>query len=143
MLKLACETRIRATPETVFGIITDIRRYAEWNPWNVRGEGEPVPGATIGITALVGKREMKVKHKILELRPFDRFVWCDVGFASHLFYSERARYLQRDGDGVHYRVELTTTGPLAWLVEWQMARSLHASMAAEMEALKQRAEARG
>ena len=143
MLKLACETRIAAAPETVFAIITDVGRYDEWNPWNVRGEGTAVAGATIGITALVGKREMQVKHKILELRPCERFVWCDVGLATHFYYSERARSLHRDGDGVRYRVELTTTGPLAWLVKLSMGRSLHASMLAEMEALKRRAEARG
>jgi hypothetical protein len=143
MFKVACETLIRARPETVYGLLADVARYSEWNPWNIRGEGTAAPGQVITITAKLGKREMKVNHRILVMEPNQRFVWCDLGWFTMLAYGERARYLSRNGDGVHYRVELTITGPLAWLVKWQMLRALETGMQAETDALKRVAEARG
>jgi hypothetical protein len=70
-------------------------------------------------------------------------VWCDLGWFTKLAYGERGRYIRRQGDAVHYRVELNITGPLAWLVKWQMEPTLKQGIEAETLALKQRAEARG
>jgi hypothetical protein len=143
MFKLACETVIRAKPETVYGILSDLPRYAEWNPFNIRGAGVAAPGNTVRITARLGKREMTVSHKILVMERNAAFVWCDLGWFTKFAYGERARYLHDEGGSVRYRVELSITGPLAWLVKWQMAPLLQGGMQAETDALKKRAEAHG
>jgi hypothetical protein len=143
MFKLAAKTLIRAQPATVYGIISDIASYADWNPWNVRGEGTAEEGKTIAITAKLGKRQLTVHHRILVAKPNETFIWCDLGWFTRLAYGERARYLEPHRDGVNYRVELTISGPLAWFVRWQMQRDLETGLRAEMEALKRRAELRG
>jgi hypothetical protein len=143
MFKVACETVIRAKPETIFGLISDVQRYAEWNPFNVKGKGTVEEGNTITITAQLGKRRLDVNHKILVKRPNERLIWCDLGWFTALAYGERARYLDARADGVHYRVELVITGPLAWFVKYQMHHALQSGMQAETDALKRVAEARG
>ena len=143
MFKLAVETVIRAAPATVYDILADLPRYGEWNPFNIRGVGTPAPGNTVRITARLGRREMTVSHKILVMEPGAAFVWGDLGWFTHFAYGERARYIHHDNGVVRYRVELCITGPLAWLVKWQMAPTLQRGMQAETDALKVRAEARG
>ena len=144
MFKLACETVIRAAPTTVYDILADLPRYGEWNPFNIRGVGVAAPGKTVRITARLGKREMTVSHKILVMEPGAAFVWGDLGWFTKFAYGERARYIERGEDGVvRYRVELSITGPLAWLVKWQMSPLLLGGIQAETDALKLRAEARG
>jgi uncharacterized protein YndB with AHSA1/START domain len=136
MLKLTSETRIAAPPAAVFEAMTDLDGYARWNPWNVRGAGRAVEGELVDITVKLGRRTPHVRHRILEVKPHERFQWCDVGWFTRVAYGQRTRTLQPDGDGVRYHVELTVSGPLAWLVKWQMGRDLERGLAEETAALK-------
>jgi hypothetical protein len=34
------EIEIQATPETIWGVLTDLGKYAEWNPLLYRAEGK-------------------------------------------------------------------------------------------------------
>jgi hypothetical protein len=141
MLKLAQEALIEAPAGTVFEVITDLPRYAEWNPWIVKAAGTPTEGATIQVRSLVGGRIMKVDHRILRSKPDAEFRWCDLGWFTRLAYGERARGLEPRGEGkVAYRVELTITGPFSSLVKAVLGRSLAHGLKAETDALKVRAE---
>jgi hypothetical protein len=141
MLKLAQEALIEAPAGTVFEVITDLPRYAEWNPWIVKAAGTPTEGATIQVRSLVGGRIMKVDHRILRSKPDAEFRWCDLGWFTRLAYGERARWLEPRGEGkVAYRVELTITGPFSSLVKAVLGRSLAHGLKAETDALKVRAE---
>jgi hypothetical protein len=141
MLKLAQETLIDASAGTVFDVITDLPRYAEWNPWILKAAGTPSEGATIRVRSLVGGRLMKVDHRILRSKQDAEFRWCDLGWFTRFAYGERARWLEPQGDGkVTYRVELTITGPFSSLVKAVLGRSLAWGLKAETDALKLRAE---
>jgi hypothetical protein len=141
MLKLAQETLIEASAGTVFDVITDLPRYAEWNPWIVKAAGTPSEGATIRVRSLVGGRSLRVDHRILRSQKDAEFRWCDLGWFTRFAYGERARWLEPRGEGkVSYRVELTITGVLAPVVKALLGRSLARGLKAETDALKQRAE---
>jgi hypothetical protein len=141
MLKLAQEALIDAPAGTVFDVITDLPRYAEWNPWILKAVGTPSEGATIRVRSLVGGRLMRVDHRILRSKPDTEFRWCDLGWFTRLAYGERARWLEPRGEGkVSYRVELTITGVLAPVVKAVLGRSLAWGLEAETRELKQRAE---
>ena len=88
----------------------------------------------------LGSRTMQVKHKILEMHPGRRFVWCDTGWFTAVAFGQRARTLAPVGDAVHYRVELSVRGPLAWLARLIHGNALKAGLQAETAALKQQAE---
>ena len=141
MLKLAQEALIDAPAGTVFDVITDLPRYAEWNPWIIRAAGTPSEGAEITVRSLVGGRPLRVNHRILRSQKDREFRWCDLGWFTRLAYGERARWLEPRGEGkVSYRVELTITGVLAPVVKAVLGRSLAWGLEAETRALKQRAE---
>jgi hypothetical protein len=141
MFRVVHEVDIAAPAATVFDIITDIARYPEWNPWNVRGEGVVAEGAVVRATARIGKREMVVAHRILDLKRDEIFRWCDLGWFTVLVYGETAHHLQARGDQVRYRAELTITGPLAWLVKLWLGARLERGLLDETLALKAHAEA--
>jgi hypothetical protein len=140
-MKLEQEILIDAPAGTIFDVITDLPRYAEWNPWIVRAAGTPSEGATIKVKSLLGKRSIAVEHRILRSRRDSEFCWCDLGWFTRLAYGERARWLEpRAGGKVSYRVELSITGPLARVVQAWLGRDLAIHLEAETKALKQRAE---
>jgi hypothetical protein len=141
MLKLCEEVIIDAPAGTIFDVITDLERYAEWNPWIVKAAGTPDEGATVRVRSLVGGRHIKVEHRILTSRRASEFRWCDLGWFTRLAYGERARWLEaREGGRVAYKVELKVTGVAAPLVKALLGGSLAWGLKAETDALKRRAE---
>jgi uncharacterized protein YndB with AHSA1/START domain len=143
MFRIDCETFIRATPERVYQILTDLPKYDQWNPFNTRVDGGPaVEGGKLTVTVKMGKREMKVRHQILTMKPHHKFAWRDLGWFTLFAYGERARTIEPDGEGARYRVELVVTGPFAWLAKMQFGKHIEAGMKSETDALKRLAETR-
>ncbi len=143
MFVITSETLIQADAESVYHLITDLENYAVWNPWVIEAHGQPaVGGALIPVTVKLGAKTMQVKHKILEMQPGRRFVWCDTGWFTAVACGQRARTLKPVGDAVHYRVELSVRGPLAWLARRLHGNALKAGLQAETAALKKLAEAK-
>jgi uncharacterized protein YndB with AHSA1/START domain len=142
VFEIVHETDIRASAETIFGILHDMARYPEWNPWHERGEGRLAAGEVVRFTARVGRRALVVDHRILDVTPAEMLRWCDLGWFTRLAYGETTHRLERRGDHVRHRVQLRITGPLAWLVRRTVGRGIARGIAAEVDALKARAEAR-
>ena len=141
MLQFVETITIDAPPATVFEVITDLDRYAQWNPWIVDARGDAVEGGVLEATSRLGARRLKVRHRILTRRGDAEFRWCDLGWFTALAYGERARFLEPTRRGTAYRVELTITG-IAWrLVKSMYGPDLAVGLAAETAALKERAEA--
>jgi hypothetical protein len=141
MFTIVRQTEIRARAATVYGIIADIARYRDWNPWNVRGEGTVAAGAIVRITNRMGRRELRVDHRVLDLVPDQLFRWGDLGWFTWLAYGETVHLLEEHGDHVRHRVELSISGPMAWFVRLQLRPLLERGLTAETVALKARAEA--
>lgn len=68
------ETRVtvEAPIETVWAALTDLGRYADWNPYLIRVEGEAEPGETIRVHAVTpGRAEPLVQDvRVVEAAPF-------------------------------------------------------------------------
>jgi uncharacterized protein YndB with AHSA1/START domain len=136
------DVRIDAPPAAVFAVIVDFERYAEWNPWIVSARGEAAADAVVDVTARMGRRDMRVKHRVLRVERDREFRWCDLGWFTRIAYGERGRVLEPDGDGTRYRCELSVTGVGAALVRGLYGRALEGGLAAETQALKARVERR-
>jgi hypothetical protein len=143
MLQLRETITIAAPPSAVFGVMTDLDRYHEWNPWIVRASGAVAPGNVVQVTSRLGARRMDVRHRILAFKPDRELRWCDLGWFTALAYGERARFLQPASKGTIYRVELTVTGIATRLVKSMFGIDLAVGLAAETAALKERAEGLG
>ena len=140
MPRYTAEIQIDTPPGAVFGVMVDLARYAEWNPWLVSARGEVRTGAVVDVTARMGRREMQVAHEILEVEPDRALRWCDLGWFTRIAYGERARVLEEHAGGTRYRCELSVTGVGAALVGPLYGRALADGLAAETRALKARAE---
>ncbi len=140
--ELTSEALIRAPPAVVYELIADVDRYADWNPWNFRASGGPaVEGGIVTMTVRLGERTMNVRHRVLVGRPGERLVTRDLGWFTGLASGDRARELEVDPEGTRYRVTLTITGPLCWMVRRLYGEALEVGMRAETEALRRAAEA--
>ena len=141
MLALSEETVIDAPAGTIFEVITDLPRYAQWNPWIVAASGTPAAGQVVRVKSKMRGRTIAVEHRILANDPGRTFRWCDLGWFTRLAYGERARWLEPREDGrVAYRCELRVTGVAARLVQAIFGDALAEGLRAETAALKQRAE---
>ena len=102
--------------------------------------GAAEPGATVTVwTRLAGKVQPFV-HRILTVDEPREFRWCDVGWMTRLAYGERTRVLSAAAEGTRYHVEVTVTGPLAWVAGWLYGPAIADGIRAEGDALQRRAE---
>ena len=140
MLKFHEQIEISTSPETVFGVITDLGAYKDWNPWIVAAEGFLAEGNLINVKAKMGDKYVRVQHRILTIKPFTEFCWCDVGWFTKLAYGQRVRFIEplKDG-GVKYRVQLTVTGPAKWIVKLIYGKYMEKGLKLETRALKKQA----
>ena len=134
-------TTIKASPATIWAILTDAAAYPEWDPNAERIEGQIAPGATItAYTKLTPGRASPVK--ITGFSPGQRMVWTG-GMTLGLFKGVRTFTLTPQGHGMtQFTVREEFSGPLLALI----GRSLP-DMTKPFEqfaaGLKQRAERNG
>ena len=143
MLELAREALIQAPPEVVYDLIADVDRYEDWNPWNFRGYGGPaVAGRNVEMSLKLGRHILNVRHEVLESRRAEKLTMRDVGWYRKVADGVRTRELRPVREGTLYRVALTITGPLAWVVRLYFRRDLEVGLSAETDAIKRTAEQR-
>lgn len=109
------ERRIAASPETVWGLLTDADGYAAWNDAVVSIEGPIREGATIDLVSVVAPK----RTFTLEVTRMDAprtMVWSD-GMPLGLFTGERTYTVAAapEGGSTFTMVE-EFTGPLAGLM---------------------------
>jgi NAD(P)-dependent dehydrogenase (short-subunit alcohol dehydrogenase family) len=131
---------VDAPPEVVYGAISDVASYSEWNPWCVHGEGSAErPGDEVAVDVKLGARKMRVRHRVLVAAPGERFGWYDLGWFTVLGGGRRLRWIERAGEGSRVVSRIKLYGPLAHLA-WRLhGDSIRAGMAAEASALAGRA----
>ncbi|MCY4045811.1 MAG: SRPBCC domain-containing protein [Cellvibrionales bacterium] len=129
---------IKATDEKVYQILTDLKNYHRWNPWVIDcSDGMINEGELTEVTVKLGKKTMKVKHKIVTLKPHSRFVWCDTGWFTLFAFGQRERTIEPCEGGVNYKVILKVTGPLAFVASLLYKKDLIHGLTQETQALKQ------
>ncbi len=104
-------TNIKASPETIWKILTDAPNYPAWDPWAIRIEGAIASGAQItAYTKLSPDRAFPVK--VTEFVPGRKMTWTG-GMPLGLFKGVRTFTLSPKGDGsIDFTVREEFSGPL-------------------------------
>jgi hypothetical protein len=129
---------IAASPETIWGIITDGAKIADWDSGVIRIEGRIAPGERIKVTSSANpKRAFPVKVTAFE--PGMRMVWTG-GMPLGLFTGVRTYTLTPNGDGTTgFTMREEYTGPLLPLI-WKSIPDLGPSFQRFASGLKAEAE---
>jgi hypothetical protein len=106
---------INATPETIWGLLTDGSSWIEWNPTIVSFDGTISLGQRVKLVTTVNpKRAFKLN--VDEFEAPRRMVWSD-GMPLGLFKGTRTYALEAAGDGAtEFVMEEVYTGLLAPLI---------------------------
>ena len=135
------EIEIQATPEKVWEVLTDLDKYAEWNPLLYNAEGKVAVGEKVNLSARSASNDMNFKCSVTEVEPNSHFSWkFHVGLpflfrGEHIFMVEpidenRVRFIDRE----------IFNGLLVPLQAKNLETNAKAGMVAMGDALKKRVE---
>lgn len=115
MKEYSATIKIKASPETIWAILTNAPAYPEWDPGVDRIEGRIAPGEKItAYTKLSPGRAFPVK--VTEFRPGQKMTWTG-GMPLGLFKGERTFTLAPQNNGVvEFTVREIFSGPLLPLI---------------------------
>jgi len=100
MKVFSASTHINASPEAVWGILTDSSKFTEWDPGMKSIEGKIAPGEKLTIyTHLAPNRAFNVK--VSEFEPNKRMVWSS-GMPLGLFKGARTFTLTPKDGGTDF-----------------------------------------
>jgi hypothetical protein len=70
------EVTINAPPEHVWGVLTDIEAYPQWNPFFVKAKGDVAVGHVLQVTMQpVGQEPKTFSPKVLQIDQLHQLVW--------------------------------------------------------------------
>jgi hypothetical protein len=104
MKELRTEIEIKASPEKVWKILTDLTKYPEWNPFFHHAIGTVTVGGKVDITFLHGSRDMTLHCTVVKVE-LNRmlswkyhvifpFLWnSEHSFTIELLGSNRIRFI--------------------------------------------------
>ena len=133
---------IRAPAEDVWGILADVEKYGEWNPFTTRVESALEVASPVDL--LVDMRFFKTRQRqwIQAVEPPGLLAWGMAGGARLLLLSRREQRLETRGDRrCRYHTTDTFSGLLAPLVVLLFGRIVRRGFNDAARALKARAEA--
>jgi len=86
------EININADPQTIWKILTDVKKYPDWNPYIYEIKGDIQPGKMVRFRMKGSPKERKFSAKILAFDPGKEWAWGgSIGFlfkARHYFILE-------------------------------------------------------
>jgi hypothetical protein len=135
----ASET-IKATPDSIWRVLTDAAGYTRWDSGVDRVDGIIAPGQTITVRSKAAPgRAFPVK--VTEFQPATRMTWAG-GMPLGLFKGVRTFVLRRVDEGTtHFTVREEYAGPLLGVM-WRSMPDLRPSFAQFARGLKVQAEGR-
>jgi hypothetical protein len=142
--QLRTQIEIEATPERVWGVLTDFAAFGEWNPFMTRVDGDVRRGERLTIRMQPdGGRAMTFRPTVLEAEPNEHLRWVGRVLVRGVFDGEHSFTIERLGAG---RVRLIQQEEFRGILVPFMARSLDRNTLPAFErmnqALKRRAEER-
>jgi hypothetical protein len=142
--QLRTQIEIEATPERVWGVLTDFAAFGEWNPFMTQADGNVQRGERLTIRMQPdGGRAMTFRPTVLEAEPNERLRWVGRVLVRGVFDGEHSFTIERLGAG---RVRLIQQEEFRGILVPFMARSLDRNTLPAFEkmnhALKRRAEER-
>ena len=132
---------IDASPQAVWGVLTDFAAYPDWNPFMDRIEGTPTVGARLVVhMSPPGGRRMTFKPTVLAATPGQELRWLGKLGAGGLFDGEHSFVLTSNADGTTHLIHGERfSGALVALFKGAL-KNTHAGFEAFNQALKQRVE---
>jgi hypothetical protein len=134
--------RISAPSEVVWAVITDFKRYPDWNPSLPSIGGDLRVGSIISLTlAMPGRPSAKVKARLLEVVPQRRLTWHGNAGADWLFAGDREFLIDETaGSAVSFTHVENVRGALFPLFRLIMGSAIGRHHDGLNAVLKQRAE---
>ena len=113
---------IAAPPLRVWDVLTDFARFPEWNPFIVRIEGRPEPGARLRVEIKPpGRSAMAFSPTVLAARAGKELRWRGRLLLPGVFDGEHAFELAERGDTCIFRQSERFTGLLVPLLGGALA----------------------
>jgi hypothetical protein len=69
------EIEIQTTAEQVWKVLTDLEKYAEWNPLLYRGVGKIEVGEKVEVAARTATKDMTFLCEVVKVEPYREFAW--------------------------------------------------------------------
>jgi len=92
------QIEIKASVETVWQILTDLEKYAEWNPLLYQVSGKVALGETVIAYAKTATKDMKFVCKVTKVEPLRAFAWRFPVIQPILFRGEHIFHLEPISD---------------------------------------------
>jgi hypothetical protein len=114
MKSLHAAVDIDAPAERVWQVVSDFRRYPDWNPFIVRAAGEPHVGESLDITiAAPGMKPVSFRPRVLDVEPGRLIRWKGEFKLPGLFDGRHALIVEPlDGGRSRFTTHENVTGIL-------------------------------
>jgi hypothetical protein len=135
------EIEIQATPEQVWSILTDLEKYAEWNPLLYSGDIEV--GERVEVSARTASSDMDFSCEIINVEPNRGFAWKFHVIHPLLFRGEHEFRIEPAGEeSIKFIDRESFEGLLVPLRAKYLETDVKAAMIDMGKALKERVEKR-
>lgn len=135
------EIEIQATPEKIWAVLTDLEKYAEWNPLLYRAEGKVALGERVNISAKTASNDMDFHCSVVKVVPNREFSWKFHVILPFLFRGEHIFTIEPiDESCTRFTDREIFNGLLVPLQAKDLETNAKAGMIAMGEALKRRIE---
>lgn len=132
---------IEAPPAVVWEVLTDLPRYAEWNPFVVECRSTLVPGDPIDLRVRLRSKPQDQREWMIEMVPGESFAYRMKPFPLGALSSRRAHELKAlEGGRTRYRSHMQLSGWLVPLVRALLGRDLRRGFSEMSAAVRSRAE---
>ena len=135
------EIEIQATPEQVWEVLTDLDKYAEWNPLLYNAEGKVAVGEKVNLSARTASNDMNFLCSVTKVDPNRQFSWKFHVGLPFLFRGEHIFTIEQiDAHRVRFVDREIFNGLLVPLQAKDLETNAKAGMVAMGDALKKRVE---
>ncbi|MFL7894241.1 MAG: SRPBCC family protein [Anaerolineales bacterium] len=135
------EIEIRATPEKIWAVLTDLEKYSEWNPLLYRAQGRIALGEKVNISAKTDSSDRDFQCSVVKVEPNREFRWKFHVINPILFRGEHVFMIEPiDDHRVRFIDREAFSGLLVPLQAKDLETNAKAGMVAMGEALKKRVE---
>lgn len=137
------EIDIAAPPEVVWQVLTDLPRYADWNPFTPRVDGTLAVGNEIMLHVQLtpGRRQRLQRQRVTQVNPAQLLSWETKLLARSILRAERTQTLHPLANGgTHYATADAFSGSFVPLVMSLYRKDLERGFSRMAAGLKARAE---
>jgi uncharacterized protein YndB with AHSA1/START domain len=146
-LEVSAERTVRAAPEVLWALVSDVTRYPEWGPWRAaeyRRPGDTSPRGPGAVQWLQSSRRYLGRYpvsveKILEVEEGRLLAYTVIGGIPVRNYRAEVT-LTPAGDGTHIRWTAQWDGTARGRLVWRSLRTLYPQIVEDLATAAERLE---